>query len=202
MIIDIYLKYLQEQDMQMKYLKLIDYPTVRQADTYTCGVSVTQTALAFCGIDVHYEDLRKLMKPDPEGGVDPKKILYVLKKYKVNYEWDENLTIDELKDYINDESPVIICLQAWAKNKELDYSRTRKEGHYITVIGYNNDGFICEDPSLQSHRGFISFEELDYRWRDFDKNGTKYYHFGIAILSKKSFSSSSVEVIEGLRRIK
>jgi hypothetical protein len=202
MITDIYLRYLQEQDMQMKYLKLIDYPTERQPDNYSCGLSVAQTALAFCGIDVRAEDLRKIMKPDPTNGVDPVKIIKVLRKYKVNYEYDEDMTIDELKTYIDDENPVIICLQAWAKNKELDYARTRKEGHYVTVIGYNGTGFICEDPGLQSHRGFIPYDELEYRWRDFDKDGNKYNHFGIAILSRKSFSSSSVEVIEGLKRIK
>jgi uncharacterized protein YvpB len=202
MILEIYLRYLQEQDMQMKYLKLIDYPTERQPDDYSCGLSSVQTALAFCGIDVHSEELRKSMKPDPNNGVDPKKIINVLKKYKINYEYDEDMTVDDLKKYIDDESPIIICLQAWAKDKELDYARTRKEGHYVTVIGYNDKGFICEDPALQSHRGFIPYDELEYRWRDFDKKGNKYNHFGIAILSQKSFSSSSVEVIEGLKRIK
>lgn len=202
MILDIYLRYLQEQDMQMKYQKLIDYPTERQPDDYSCGLSSVQTALAFCGIDVHSEELRKLMKPDPKDGVDPKKLLRVLKKYGVSCEYDDDMSIEELKGHIDEERPVIICLQAWAKNKELDYARTRKEGHYVTVIGYNDKGFICEDPALQSQRGFIPYDELEYRWRDFDKNGNKYNHFGIVILSDSSYSSSTVEVIEGLKRIK
>jgi predicted double-glycine peptidase len=188
---------IKEQEVKFKATKIIDYPGFRQSTEYSCGACVTQSALVYCfgsKYDLPEINLMKKLKTTESDGTDPKSIIKFLTSKGVKTE-SGVFSIDSLKESINNNQPVIICIQAWGKQN--DYENVYKEGHYVTVIGYNNDGFIIEDPSISARYGFISYDDLDSRWHDVDKNDKKYDHFGITIKCNKKYSPEKMEVIEG-----
>ena len=190
-------KYLNEQEVEFKAKKIIDYPGFRQSTKYSCGASAVQSALIYCfgnKYDSPESEFFKKLNITIEGGTDPDSIISFLKSKGVKAEM-KTLTQDELKEYINSNQPVIMCLQAWGEQE--DYSNVYKEGHYITAIGYNDKGFIFEDPSISAKYGFISYSDLDERWHDVSKEGKKYNHLGIIIKCNKKYDPSKMEVIEG-----
>lgn len=191
------MKKISEQDVRFKATKIIDYPGFRQSTKYSCGVSVSQAALTYCfgsKYDKPESDFFKSLKVSEKSGTEPKAIENFLKSKGVAVE-SAILSVVELKDHITEDHPCIICIQAWGDKK--DYTDVYKEGHYVTVIGYNDDGFIFEDPSISARFGFIGYDELDNRWHDIDKNGKKYDHYAIIIKCNKKYSPDKMEVIEG-----
>ena len=104
------------------------------------------------------------------------------------------MTQENLIEEINNDNPVILSIQAWGDKD--DYTNVKKDGHYVTAIGYNPKGFIVEDPSISVRRGFISYDELDERWHDVGPDGKEYDHFGIVILCSKKFKPDKLKVVE------
>ena len=89
----------------------------------------------------------------------------------------------ELVQCLDEGKPVILMLQAWADRKQ-SYAKQWNEGHYVVAIGYDDEAFYVEDPSLHGNRGFILRKDLDARWHDVE--GRKNVHterLGIAIWS-------------------
>jgi predicted double-glycine peptidase len=187
---------LHEQEVKFSAKKILDYPTFRQATKYTCGVASVQAALIHCfgaKYDIPETSLVNSLKATPSGGVDPTTMASVLKSKGVRID-KRTMTKDDLIKNVDESKPTIICIQAWGDKK--DYSHIYKEGHYVTVIGYNDSGFIFEDPSISSKQGFIPFNKLEERWHDVDKNGKKYDHMGIVILCSKKFNPEKMTVID------
>ena len=176
--------------------KTIDYPSLRQSTDYSCGVTATKSVLVYClgnKNDKPESDLFSQLNVSKKSGVDPQTIVAFLKSKGVNVEL-KKLTIEDLKQNISDNNPIIICIQAWGKQK--DYTNVYKEGHYVTVIGYNDEGFIFEDPSISAQSGFIKYKDLDSRWHDIDKNGKRYDHMGIIIKCAQKYKPDKLQVIE------
>lgn len=183
----------------MKAIKLIDYPNLRQSTDYSCGITTTHSALVYClgsKDDKPESELFSKLHVTKEGGVDPKSIVKFLRSKGINAIL-KSLTVEDLKTNIDNDKPVIICIQAWGSQK--DYTNVYKEGHYVTVIGYNSGGFIFEDPSIADRNGFIKYGDLDSRWHDIDKSGNKYDHVGIIINCSKKYKPEKLEVIEGIQ---
>jgi predicted double-glycine peptidase len=73
------------------------------------------------------------------------------------------------------------------------------DGHWVVAIGYNKLGFFFEDPSLHAIRGFMSYDELDARWRDTGKAGKHIPRFGVAIWkhgARRSMYETRAQYIE------
>ena len=93
------------------------------------------------------------------------------------------MTAKQVKEYINKKIPVIILLQAWAKNKITDWEKNWKNGHYVVAIGYGRDKFYFEDPA-SALRTYLKYNEFEKRWHDL-RDKKKYIHFGFAVFGKK-----------------
>jgi predicted double-glycine peptidase len=192
-------KMLKEQEVNFKATKIIDYPGFRQSTKYSCGVTVTQSVLIYClgnKYDMPESELFDKLNISKTGGVDPQTIVKFLKSKGVDISV-ETLTVEDLKNNIDQNKPTIICIQAWGDEK--DYTNIYKEGHYVTVIGYNNDGLIFEDPGISGRYGFIKYGKLDSKWHDMDKYGNKYDHLGLVIKCRKKYSPEKMEIIEGYK---
>lgn len=137
------------------------YPRVVQANDWMCGPAVTHAALIFYGTLVFQEDLIKDLKTCEKNGTDLVEISKFFERKKFDVTFKENMSIDEVKKFIDKDTPVIIEIQAWGDNK--NYEGSHANSHFVTVIGYNDRGFICEDPWIEN-RGFITFKSLNSRW--------------------------------------
>ena len=88
-------------------------------------------------------------------------------------------------------------IQAWCGHRHPHYTGDYDDGHYVVVIGYDNEQLIFEDPSLMN-RGYLTifgiFGALARRgkWA----GGSHVAHLGIAIYGKPPrFHSSTIKHI-------
>lgn len=166
---------------------ILEFPDLRQDYDYTCGASCLQSVLMYYGFDAVESELVKKLGTTKDWGTEHTDIVRVAQEYNLEVEYGA-MTVEQVKNYIDQKIPVILDIQAWSENN-VDYSTDWNDGHYIVAIGYDNNGFIVEDPS-DIGRQYISFDELNKRWHDIDKNNTKLYNLGIAIIGSPAYTKN------------
>lgn len=182
-----------ETDLEGHHVKkILTFPEVRQATNFTCGAASVQAVLYYYGIEVREDKLIKIFDAKPthmvHSGIDPDII-----KQKLEQLWGlkvtmKQMTIDEVKDFIDTGIPVILALQAWRgednASDTTDYTHDYKDGHYVVAIGYTDRSMIFDDPSILNNRAYLPFDELNDRWHDVDYQGNKYENLGMAVFGK------------------
>jgi predicted double-glycine peptidase len=73
-------------------------------------------------------------------------------------------------------------MQAWDEtpDKEKTYKKLGS-GHYVVVIGYDDNYVYFEDPVLEGERGVLTYDEFAKRWHDKDRDGKVYHRFGLVL---------------------
>lgn len=174
---------------------ILDFPEVRQATDHTCGCSALQGVLYYYGKELR-EDILAQKLQTTEEGTDIHAIAAFAKKEGFSVDM-RTMSIDDIKQYINDAIPVIVDIQAWSGHRHPQYRSDYADGHYVVVIGYDEERFIIEDPSL-INRGYLLFSEFLERWHDSIDGGRANHisHLGIAIYGKPPrFRSSTIKHI-------
>ncbi|MBN2790856.1 MAG: peptidase C39 family protein [Candidatus Delongbacteria bacterium] len=168
-------------------MKTLDLPKLRQTYDYDCGAQALQSILVYYGIELSEDILIKHANTNEEIGTLSKDILTVLKRYNLQYD-QRRMSIEDLKNYIHINIPVIILLQAWSKDP-VDYKNNYDHGHWVIAIGYDKEKIIFEDPYSFKHT-WLKFQELKDRWHA--KEDQKILkHYGIAVYGKKAKYESS-----------
>jgi len=165
--------------------KQLDFPTARQSNHADCGSTSVQTMLVYYGIDERQDDLDKELNLSKDG-VSYTNMIKVFESKGLKTS-SGRMNQEIIKQFLDENTPVIILIQAYKDGKDKTYTRdSYKDGHYITVTGYDDTKFIIEDPSLNNKIGYIPFDELDIRWHGLgiDKED-KLDHFGIAVYGKE-----------------
>ncbi|MEK6969387.1 MAG: peptidase C39 family protein [Nanoarchaeota archaeon] len=167
-------------------MKQLDFPTLRQTYGYDCGAAALQTILAYYGLNIRGELIIKLAKTNKKKGTSISGMLYVLKKYNLQFD-AKKMSMATLKNYLNKKIPVILLLQAW-NGKPIDYTSDFKDGHWVVLVGYDKQKFIFEDPYVFEHT-FLTEQELKKRWHS-EQNGKKIFNYGIAVYGKEPVYNS------------
>ncbi|MFA6594263.1 MAG: cysteine peptidase family C39 domain-containing protein [Candidatus Buchananbacteria bacterium] len=162
-------------------MKQLNFPRVMQTYEYDCGAKALQAILLYYGIEVREEALIKYAKTNEKEGTLINNLLSVFKKYGLKTD-SRNITIKELKRYIDRKIPVMLLLQAWGYQKT-DYTDNYQDGHWAVAIGHNKDKIFFEDPYSFSYV-YLSYKELKDRWHAQEK-GKKIINHGIAVYGKK-----------------
>lgn len=163
-------------------MKILNYPSLCQTYDWDCGPSILQSVLLYYGTFVREGELIKLSGAD-RSGTYLNGIFKVLIKHGLGYT-AEIMDIIKLKAYIDNEVPVVLMVQAWSDKTITDWKNDWKNGHFVTLIGYQEDKLIFADP-YSAHRVYLTLDELNDRWHDIDTINNKYFHYGIAIYGKK-----------------
>jgi len=142
----------------------------------------------YYGIDAVESELVKQLGTTEDWGTEHTDIIRVAQNYDLMVESGE-MDIEKIKNYIDQKIPVILDIQAWSEKENIDYINDWEDGHYVVAIGYDNNGFIIEDPS-DFGRQYMTFDELTKRWHDIDKNNTKLYNLGIAIIGSPKYNKN------------
>src|SRR3989338_4435827 len=146
-------------------MKILDFPILRQTYDYDCGAKATEAVLGYYGLDIREEKIIKIAKTTKEG-TPINGIKKVAKKYNLKCKAKE-MNIEEIKDCINKNIPVILLLQAWTEKKKPNWKEDWVDGHYVVVIGYDKKKMYFEDPS-SILRTYLNLKELKDRWHDED----------------------------------
>lgn len=161
-----------------KVKNLIRLPLTRQDTDYTCGVTALQSILGYYGIDKRLDELSAAAKANPEEGTSYKNIANYATSQGFDVNIRTNMTLDELKGYIDKRKPVLVLIQAWT---ESHYAADRDEdGHYVVAIGYDKNNVYFMDPSTLGHYTYIPTTEFVSRWHDRDtKDSEVLVRFGM-----------------------
>ena len=158
----------------------------RQTFDFDCGAKALQIVMAYYGVDIREDELIQELGTGKDGTrVD--KMISVAESKGFRVETRQNLSVKDLKRYIDQGHPAIVLLQAWAdRYMTLKDGRNEYEsGHYAVVIGYEKGVLLFEDPA-SFRRTWLREYEFLARWHDQDADGNrKYEQFGMVLLGKK-----------------
>lgn len=167
--------------------KVLPLNRLRQPDNSTCGHTSIAMIAQYYNINKSVKDIQNIAsEKENKEGLDPNSIINIFNKLGLSATKHFNLSFEEIKNYINKNTPIIIELQAWSDNKHTNnqWKNEWNEGHYIVTIGYTQNKLIFADPST-NERTYLSYEELLPRWHDNDY-GTKNEKLAIIINRNKN----------------
>lgn len=170
-------------------MKILEFPQLRQTFEWDCGAKALQSVLVYYGIEIREELLIQYAETNSEEGTSRANMIRVLEKYALHTE-AKSMTIEDLRTYIDAETPILILIQAWSE-KNIDYTTDFHDGHWAVAIGYDKNTIIFEDP-YSFQKVFLSNTELENRWHS-EEDGEKVFHYGIAVFGKDpSYDSSKI----------
>lgn len=146
-------------------------PMTRQDTDYTCGVTALQSILGYYGFDKRLGELASILDANPEKGTNYLHMASYAKAQGFAVEVRMEMTLDELKGYIDQKKPVLLAIQAWADDKEVYLRNKNEDGHYVVAIGYDDRNVYFMDPSTLGHYTYIPTGEFVSRWHDYDSYG-------------------------------
>jgi predicted double-glycine peptidase len=172
-------QWLEATEIPAKAIK-IALPGVRQQTKYSCGAVAFRAICMYFGVGPEDEkEYIKMLGTNAKDGTWPEAIVKHAKRLGFKVHAKIGMTIEELKNFLDQGIPVICSMQAWGSPK---YYKTADSGHYIVAIGYDKKRLYFEDPSMDGgRRGYLSYKEFDERWHDKDCHGHDCNHLGIAL---------------------
>lgn len=186
-------------------VNLIKVPLCRQGTDYSCGVSSLQSVLYYYYSQdselrwVREDILAKELKTTHNNGTSYKKIAEVSKEKGLNVLVHLNMTLNELKQTLDNKRPVICAIQAWAEDKEnTNYKDDWKDGHYVIAIGYDNKNIYFMDPATLGNYTYIPITEFLDRWHDIDEDNNEVVYLGIEIWknTEPTYNSRMIRKLE------
>jgi ABC-type bacteriocin/lantibiotic exporter with double-glycine peptidase domain len=149
-------------------MPILDFPSGRQTFGYDCGAKALQMVMAYYGVDAREDELLHKLNTD-NLGTRVKSVAAVAQSYGFGVIMHTGATLGMVRRYIDNRTPVIVLVQAWAdKYMSLwDWHQTNDHGHYVVVIGYNDRTVLFEDPAAMCHT-WLSSREFMARWHDID----------------------------------
>lgn len=143
--------------------RFIFVPLCRQETEYTCGIACVQSLLGYYGFDFRQDELALILEPKPKLGTNYLKILKFMRMLGFQASFATNMTIDNLKPFINDGVTPILQLQAWGFSG-VDYAADSKDSHYVIACGYDRNRIYFMDPWTLGNYTYLPVEELPNRW--------------------------------------
>jgi len=183
-------------------LALFSMPDTRQSTEYSCGAAAMQAVLGYWGRDIGEEDIREMLNTNEEFGTYPDDIIRVANALGLQAEYKENRSMADLENYVAQGIPVIVDCQAWRSVSQYNesWADTWYNGHWLVVIGIDENNVTLEDPYILGDRGLMSREEFLARWhnvRGLDETDTgKQIHMGIAVRGEQPATTSGFRHID------
>jgi len=164
----------------------IDLPSGRQAFDFDCGAKALQLVMAYYGLDIPEGNLWEELKISSQG-TPWKNMISVAEHHGFEVITRCGVTLNTLKEYVDKDVPVIVLVQAWAKNRMAleEWRNNYDDGHYAIVVGHYGSVLVFEDPASFS-KTWMTEKEFMARWHDVDPaTGTKLEHFAMVLLGKE-----------------
>jgi len=183
-------------------LALFSMPDTRQSTEYSCGAAAMQAVLGYWGRDIGEEDIREMLNTNEEFGTYPDDIIRVANDLGIQAEYKENRSMADLENYVAQGIPVIVDCQAWRSVSQYNesWADTWYNGHWLVVIGIDENNVTLEDPYILGDRGLMPREEFEERWhnvRGLDETDTgKQIHMGIAVRGEQPATTSGFRHID------
>ena len=140
----------------------------RQVTEYSCGACALEAVLGYWGRDVEEAELMRLMGTNDQVGTWPDNMVRGVRALGFEAEVRERLTLDEVRAFTDQGHPLIVVGQFWISHREsgedVDLRREWNNGHYVVVLGVDDEYVYFQDPYLRMGKAFIPRAAFERRW--------------------------------------
>lgn len=162
----------------------VEAPIVGQAENFSCGSAALFSCLLYwLGDATPVEEESELwgaLAIDPETGAEPEAIAKVAQDLGLDAVPVLDLTLDDLRECLDGGMTAILCIQAW-KDRDVRYLVDYDDGHYVVLVGMDEENAWVMDPWLDSGYGKMPLLQLDQRWHNPDTEGMPQEHMAVLI---------------------
>ena len=153
-------------------MNLVQVPVVTQRRDFSCGPAAALALLRYWRPEaygaVDETDLYASLETTNERGTEPEPMEALLRRsgLEAHYRFGD-VTVSELERAVDAGEPPIVDLQAWTDH-EAPYRETWDAGHYVVMVGYDDERLFFADPSTMTPHGYVFLPraELEERWHD------------------------------------
>jgi len=151
---------------------LVQIPVVRQRRGFSCGAAAALAVLRYWYPEAYAyteEDaLYPALQTTDALGTEPEPMVELLRSSGLHAVYRHgDVTVADLERAVDAREPPIVDLQAWREREE-PWRETWDAGHYVMMVGYDDEKLFFADPSTVTPHGyaFLPRAELDERWHD------------------------------------
>jgi len=170
----------------ISYLNLND---VQQETSYSCGASAARSILLYYGIVRSEKQIVEEFGTNESSGTSPEQLIMGFNKYGLEAIAKKNATLNDINKNLDEKYPTLVAVQAWLENyPPKNWENNWEDGHWLIVIGMDNQNIYFEDPSLLGSKGYMTKDEFLSRWHDYvgeipccDSLDTIYNHLMITV---------------------
>lgn len=164
-------------------------PIIRQSTNYSCGAAAMMSALGYFGLDFVERDLIRLLGTTPDDGTAIESMERFARKQGLTATVRTGLTVDDLVPALKDKQIVIVDAQAWG-NPSVSYETAWEDGHYMIVLGIDDDTMYFMDPALTGGYGYLRTVDFILRWHDVSTSGKKWLQTALFIKGEPGRNSA------------
>jgi predicted double-glycine peptidase len=163
----------------------VPVPDIAHLMDSSSGLSALMVVCRYYGVGPEDEQqyLRDLSLDTPWS--DPERLVDAARGYGLCVDVRCPMSDSDLRGFLDARKPVVVLVQAWGEEDDETprpgYQDVWEDDHWLVAIGYDRDGVIFEDPSLQGLRGYLSYTQLDERWHSWGRNQEPIRRFGSAM---------------------
>jgi predicted double-glycine peptidase len=151
---------------------LIRVPLIQQKQDFSCGAAATLLLMRYWCIDTYDAgtegDLYEPLRTTRANGTEPEPMVELFRRSGLRADYRHgNVRIEDLERAVLASEPPIVDLQAWSDRAD-PWKQTWDAGHYVVMVGYDEDRLYFADPSRATPGGyaFLLRSELEDRWHD------------------------------------
>jgi predicted double-glycine peptidase len=132
---------------------IVDLP-VEANVRFRLRAKALQLVMAYYGIDIREDELFGELHSS-SNGTQIKNLKAVAEKHGFSVIAKSGSNLAEVKQFVDSGYPVIVLVQAWAERYMTleDWRDDNDDGHYVIVIGYDNNIVVFEDPASFRRHG-------------------------------------------------
>lgn len=145
---------MNEPSEQVENISTLNVPYVHQTENNWCGPASLEMVLRYWGVSVNQENIAPfVINPDDNLAHSGDMVEYAENLgFSASY---GSMTIEELKENIDNKHPVIVL--QWASRYD------KENSHFRVVVDYNEQKIITHDPALKPNYPF-TYEEFFELW--------------------------------------
>ncbi len=144
-------------------------PLSRQQTSYSCGPAVLRSVLKYFGVwDGPEQALYRIVNASVEEGSLPEDLAAGARHFGLSAAVEPRMTVARLRLHLGLGKLVIVQLQAWrdAPRKSAPWREVWEDGHYVVLVGLDDEFAYFMDPSTSSAYTYVPLRELLERWHD------------------------------------
>lgn len=158
-----------EAQKPMLPTRSLSVPITQQEEDYSCGPAALRAALKYFGAwHGPEQQLYKLLETTKEHGTLPENLALGARHFGLTAMVEQLMTVERLRTLVQNGKLVILELQAWrdAERPNIPWRDTWDDGHYVVLIGLDEEYAYFMDPSTGGAYTYLPLGELIERWHD------------------------------------